>query len=185
MSLTNLNGNDMALVGITEAARLVGVSEKTIRRKVASGDMSVQVTGYAGQARKVIDTSELLRVFGSLPGQAPVTVQATSPDMSTQWVDIRGQHGHGLTQVIETQQVLIGVLQDQLDARTEENRELRGQVTGLLEWRKPDPAPPSALVAVASVPVVRLDIAVGVAIVGSLVVSAWAWADGYRLWFLI
>ena len=174
----------MALVGITEAARLVGVSEKTIRRKVASGDMSAQVTGHAGQARKVIDTSELLRVFGALPGHAPVTVQTISPDMPAQVADMSGQHRHGLEQVIETQQVLIGVLQGQLDARTEENRELRGQVTGLLEWRRPDPPTPSAPMAVAS-PVVRLDIAVGMAVVGTLAVVAWAWANGYRLWFLL
>lgn len=75
----------MALVSITEAARLVGVSEKTIRRKIATGEVSAQVSGQGGQARKVLDTSELIRVFGSMPGQMPPPVQ---PQVSSERIKL-------------------------------------------------------------------------------------------------
>lgn len=164
-------------VNITEAARLAGVSEKTIRRKLASGQMSSRVSGHAGHA-KTIDISELLRVFESLPGHMVDNVQDTCPDMSTHSPDMSGQHGHVLQQVIETQKVLITVLQEQLDARTQESRELRAQVTGLLEWRRPDPAP-------ASQKITRWRSAAVVAGACVLGGTAWSWTNGYRLWFLL
>jgi hypothetical protein len=172
----------MALVSITEAARLVGVSEKTIRRKIASGDVSAQVSGQGGQARKVLDTSELLRAFGSMPGQVPVTVPPNSPDMPAN-VQTTSNQADGLEQVIKTQEILIGVLQHQLDARTQETRELRAQVTGLLEWRKPDQAAP---VPVQTQPLMtRSDLIVILGVLVGTGITAWAWTLGYRPWFML
>ena len=48
----------MAEVTKSEAARLAGVTRQTIHRKVKSGDLSA--------IRGKIDTSELIRVFGSI-----------------------------------------------------------------------------------------------------------------------
>lgn len=182
----------MSSVNITDAARLVGVSEKTIRRKIAAGEVSAQVTGQGGQIRKLIDTSELLRVFGSLSGQVSKPVQGQSPVLSTHSPDMSNAPGQAFIQIIDTQKVLIGVLQSQLDARTQETRELRAQVVGLLEWRRPDP--PVALTVPVSVPapptvsvvptVMRRDLVVGV-LVAAISGCAWAWANGYRLWFLL
>ena len=69
----------MPLVSKTEAAKLAGVTRQTIHRRVKSGDLSA--TG--GE----IDTSELLRVFGTLQRPLDITDEdsgnkpwATRPD---------------------------------------------------------------------------------------------------------
>ena len=50
----------MAIVSVSEAARLVGKSRRTIQRDIAAGKLSKCDNG------KKLDTSELLRVYGSL-----------------------------------------------------------------------------------------------------------------------
>lgn len=64
----------MAVVSISEAARLTGKSRKTIQRYVADGriSMSQHVAGRSG-----IDTAELVRVFGELSRPAPALSHAT------------------------------------------------------------------------------------------------------------
>lgn len=195
----------MAQVTITEAARLTEVSEKTIRRKIAAGELSAQVHGQGGQMRKLVDTSELLRVFGALPGQPSPHVQPESPVTPTHALTVSGVSLEPFKQVIDTQKTLIAVLQGQLDARTQETRELRAQVAGLLEWRAaaapaaaPEPAPVEAPPATTTTPVVaiaagatRLDRTLAKAnlilVVLSVAVSifVWTWALGYRPWFMV
>lgn len=51
----------MALVNLTEAAKLVGMTRKTIGRHVQSGKLSIQMIDNAPK----VDTSELLRVYGA------------------------------------------------------------------------------------------------------------------------
>jgi len=56
----------MALVSVSQAARLAGISRQHLYRKyIKSGDISVQ---RDDKSDPVIDTSELLRVFGRLVG---------------------------------------------------------------------------------------------------------------------
>ena len=50
----------MAIVSVSEAARLVGKSRRTIQRDIAAGKLSKCDNG------KKLDTSELIRVYGSL-----------------------------------------------------------------------------------------------------------------------
>ena len=50
----------MAIVSVSEAARLVGKNRRTIQRDIAAGKLSKCDNG------KKLDTSELLRVYGSL-----------------------------------------------------------------------------------------------------------------------
>ena len=50
----------MANVSVSEAARLVGKSRRTIQRDIAAGKLSKCDNG------KKLDTSELMRVYGSL-----------------------------------------------------------------------------------------------------------------------
>lgn len=196
----------MALVNITEAARLTAMSEKTIRRKIGAGELSAQVHGQGGQLRKLVDTSELLRVFGALPGQPAPHVQPESPVTPTQTPatsSVSGVSTDMYKQVIDTQKTLIAVLQGQLDARTQETRELRAQVAGLLEWRAaptttaPEPAPvevppaaPMTLVEAAA-GASRLDKTLAkvnlVLVLLSVAISlfVWTWALGYRPWFMV
>ncbi len=58
----------MARVSISEAARLVKVSRPTIYKMINSGKLSYTSVVKYGKAIKVIDTSEIIRVFGSLDG---------------------------------------------------------------------------------------------------------------------
>lgn len=64
----------MAVVSISEAARLTGKSRKTIQRYVADGriSMSQHVAGEKG-----IDIAELVRVFGDLSHPAPALSHVT------------------------------------------------------------------------------------------------------------
>ena len=58
----------MARVSISEAARLVKVSRPTIYKMINSGKLSYTSVVKHGKSIKVIDTSGLIRVFGSLDG---------------------------------------------------------------------------------------------------------------------
>jgi len=60
----------MAAVSISEAARLVNVSRPTIYKMIDSGKLSYTSVVKQGKEVKAIDTSELIRVFGALPGVA-------------------------------------------------------------------------------------------------------------------
>lgn len=65
---TNKQGAHMAKVSITEAARLVGLSRfQLYRGYIKNGSLSVD---RDEKNRPLIDTAELLRVFGSLDGPA-------------------------------------------------------------------------------------------------------------------
>lgn len=64
----------MAIVSVSEAARLVGKSRRTIQRDIAAGKLSKCDNG------KKLDTSELIRVYGSLlnaPNDADKNVHMT------------------------------------------------------------------------------------------------------------
>ena len=55
----------MAELSLTAAAKAVGIARSTFNEHVASGKVSVQISG---QGRRTVDTSELLRVYGALRG---------------------------------------------------------------------------------------------------------------------
>ena len=60
----------MAKVSISEAARLAGKSRTTLHRLIKTGELS---TCAGVRNSKMIDISELIRVFGDI--SAPVTEQ--------------------------------------------------------------------------------------------------------------
>lgn len=64
----------MAVVSISEAARLTGKSRKTIQRYVADGRISMS---QHDAGSKGIDTSELIRVFGELSQPVPALSHET------------------------------------------------------------------------------------------------------------
>jgi len=81
----------MAKVSISEAARLAGISRPTIYKLMNSGRLNFTSVVKAGRTVKSIDTSELIRVFGTignLPAATDFTVnpeqeitQVNSPDL--------------------------------------------------------------------------------------------------------
>jgi excisionase family DNA binding protein len=58
----------MASHSVTEAAKLAGVTRRTIYRHIKAGKLSASVTGGDNT---VIETSELLRVYGALSQPEP------------------------------------------------------------------------------------------------------------------
>lgn len=58
----------MAKVSISEAARLTQTSRPTLYKMINSGELNFTSTVKAGKSVKVIDTSELIRVFGDING---------------------------------------------------------------------------------------------------------------------
>lgn len=69
----------MALVSVTEAARLTGKNRATIHRYIKQGKLS-QISDATNT--KKVDTSELIRVFGSLiaPSATPLQSDAMQHD---------------------------------------------------------------------------------------------------------
>ena len=74
----------MACHTISEAAAMTGVNRRTIYRYIKSGKVSATVTH---DNKTVIDTSELLRVFGSLSQpeemECPTGSQENTPEYVT------------------------------------------------------------------------------------------------------
>jgi len=63
----------MAKVSISEAARLTQTSRPTLYKMINSGELNFTSTVKAGKSVKVIDTSELIRVFGDINGVEAAT----------------------------------------------------------------------------------------------------------------
>jgi hypothetical protein len=61
----------MARVSISEAARLTGKSRTTLHRLIKTGELS---TCNGERNAKMVDTSELLRVFGPLSNRRANTI---------------------------------------------------------------------------------------------------------------
>jgi len=63
----------MAKVSISEAARLAGISRPTLYKLMNSGQLNFTSVVKAGRTVKIIDTSELIRVFGTIENLPTVT----------------------------------------------------------------------------------------------------------------
>ena len=114
----------MAVHTVTEAAKLAGVTRRTIYRYIKQGKLSTVVTGSDSSQ---IETSELLRVFGNLshPEESKVSTgsQVEEPEYVTRLMAEMSQ----LRDLVQRQQLL---LEDKL-----ETDRLREQMTGLQNER--------------------------------------------------
>ena len=82
----------MARVSISEAARLVKVSRPTIYKMINSGKLSYTSVVKHGKDIKVIDVSELIRVFGSLDGVTDTVKYDVKSDAISTEVNTIGLH---------------------------------------------------------------------------------------------
>ncbi|MCG6522795.1 helix-turn-helix domain-containing protein, partial [Vibrio parahaemolyticus] len=82
----------MARVSISEAARLVKVSRPTIYKMINSGKGGGGGGGGDGKDIKVIDVSELIRVFGSLDGVTDTVKYDVKSDAISTEVNTIGLH---------------------------------------------------------------------------------------------
>ena len=75
----------MASHSVTEAAKLAGVTRRTIYRHIKAGKLSASVTGGDNT---VIETSELLRVYGVLSQPEPEVVSTGSHENQPEYVTL-------------------------------------------------------------------------------------------------
>jgi len=127
----------MANVSISEAARLANVSRPTLYKMLNSGKLTFTSTVKAGKAVKVIDTSELIRVFGVLHG----TDDSNTPHVKSDSVatEINSEALQGLQHQIALLQLENNSLKEAVSSRDEHISSLR-QAMQLLEHKSEHPA---------------------------------------------
>lgn len=113
----------MAKVGPQRAAELTGVSKSTVQRAMKAGKLSYEIDN-AG--RRVIDVSELERVFGLAPqgAAAPATAHAS--------VESELEKAASMIEA-ERMKMRIRMLEDQLEASREHIEDLKEQRD---QWQK-------------------------------------------------
>ena len=128
----------MARVSISEAARLASVSRPTIYKLLKSGELSYTSSVKHGKSIKLIDTAELMRVFGALD------VVSESKRDTVKFDDDSTAINNGFLQDLQHQVALLQAenagLKDAVNARDEHINSLR-QAMQLLE-HKQDTADP-------------------------------------------
>ncbi|HHW3940116.1 TPA: helix-turn-helix domain-containing protein [Raoultella planticola] len=115
----------MAVHTVTEAAKLAGVTRRTIYRYIKQGKLSTVVTGSDSSQ---IETSELLRVFGNLSHPEESKVSTGSHQKEPEYVTRLMAEMSQVRDLVQGQQQLL--LEDKL-----ETQRLREQVTGLQNER--------------------------------------------------
>ena len=125
----------MARVSISEAARLVKVSRPTIYKMINSGKLSYTSVVKHGKSIKVIDTSELIRVFGSLDG----VIDDVKSDAESTGINSVGLHD--LQHRIALLEAENDGLKEAVKARDEHIDSLR-QAMQLLEHKNEPSSPP-------------------------------------------
>lgn len=93
----------MTKLTVTAAAKAVGISRQAMYRRIDQGKITVE---RDADGVPMIDTSELLRAFGSLDGKAKRPAQALPAEAAPAAV----------SDAVTTLQAQIGQLQAQLDA---------------------------------------------------------------------
>ena len=107
----------MALVGLTEAARLTGKHPTTILRARAAGRLSSSLNP---SEQRVFDTAELDRTYGSKAGNGALP-DAGAPELQRSSALLR--ENELLAQRIAEQSEVIRTLSHRLEASEEERRE--------------------------------------------------------------
>lgn len=127
----------MANVSISEAARLANVSRPTLYKMLNSGKLTFTSIVKAGKPVKVIDTSELIRVFGALDGLSDAyTVTVKSDSVATA---VNSDELQGLQHQIALLQLENSSLKEAVNSRDEHISSLR-QAMQLLEHKNENPA---------------------------------------------
>lgn len=116
----------MAGHSVTEAAKLVGVTRRTIYRHIKAGKLSASVTG---SDNTIIETSELLRVYGVLSQSEPEQVSTGSHENQPEYVTLLLAEMSQLREQISSLTSKVDELQGQLALPSPERPEL-----SVLEW---------------------------------------------------
>ena len=128
----------MAKVSISEAARLTQTSRPTLYKMINSGELNFTSTLKAGKSVKVIDTSELIRVFGDINGVEAAT--AFTVKTEPEFTPVNSADLQHLQHQIELLQQENTGLKEAVAARDEHIASVR-QAMLLLEHKQEQPAP--------------------------------------------
>lgn len=104
----------MAKVSISEAARLTGKSRTTLHRLIKAGEMS---TCHGARNARMVDVSELIRVFGPLEYHPSEQVFAQVAEQSD--TGISAQNGHVIAQLrqeVEHLKTLVSAKDSHIDS---------------------------------------------------------------------
>lgn len=104
----------MAKISISEASRLTGKSRTTLHRLIKAGELS---SCSGSKNTKLLDTSELLRVFGTLSAVQPAQLieQVTAQSFTGEAVQSE-QINQQLTQEVEHLRALVTAQQSHIDS---------------------------------------------------------------------
>lgn len=116
----------MASHTVTEAAKLAGVTRRTIYRHIKAGKLSASVTSGDNT---LIETSELLRVYGSLSQPEPEAVSTGSHDYQPEYVTILLTEMSQLREQVSSLTRKVDELQNQLALPSPSS-----QKQSVLEW---------------------------------------------------
>ena len=116
----------MASHTVTEAAKLAGVTRRTIYRHISTGKLSATVTS---EGHTQIDTSELLRVYGALSQPETEKVSTGSHDNQPEYVTLLLAEMSQLREQISLLTSKVDELQGQLALPAPQKPEL-----SVLEW---------------------------------------------------
>jgi len=110
----------MPKINISQAAKMTGKTRTTIYKKIKSGELSAEL---GSDGNRLIDTAELLRVFGDL----------VTPD--TVSMDVHGiqQETPQVTSLLERQISLLEAENQRLHEQIEADRREKERLFGLLE----------------------------------------------------
>lgn len=112
----------MAKVGAQRAAELTGRSKSTVQRAMNSGKLSFEIDA---NGRRLIDASELDRVFGLLP-QGAGSSNGSSPSSQETSPQSELQRAADMLE-IERLKMRVRALEDQLELTREQYEDMRGQ----------------------------------------------------------
>jgi len=129
----------MATVSISEAARLAGISRPTIYKLINSGKLNVTSIVKGGKNVKAIDTSEIIRFFGTIESFSAATDFTVNPEQDVTRFD--GNDLQDLQHRIELLQKENEGLKEAVASRDDHISSLR-QAMMLLE-HKQEPQRPS------------------------------------------
>lgn len=124
----------MAKVSISEAARLTGKSRTTLHRLIKTGELS---TCYGDRNARMVDISELIRVFGTLE-QRPVEQvsgqinEQTDTGVSAQSEQVIAQ----LRQEVEHLKTLVSAKDSHIDSLKQAMLLIEHRHTGDSPWWK-------------------------------------------------
>ncbi|MCU6680477.1 helix-turn-helix domain-containing protein [Leclercia sp. H6W5] len=124
----------MAKVSISEAARLTGKSRTTLHRLIKTGELS---TCYGDRNARMVDVSELLRVFGTLEQRPSEQVSGQVNEQSDTGVSAQGEQVIAqLRQEVEHLKTLVSAKDSHIDSLKQAMILLEHKHTGDSPWWK-------------------------------------------------